>query len=479
MIPLELDAIAAVVGGRLTASAGAPHRTIDRVVTDTRDPELEGALFVALSTASGDGHAHLGAAARGGAAAAIVAAGAETAQDPRTDGLARIVVDDPWRALRALAVEVRRRVDPTVVAITGSYGKTTTKDLALGAIGSMLRTVAAPGSYNNELGVPRTMLLLQHDSEALVAEVGARHVGDIADMAALLAPDVAVVTAVAGVHLEVFGSIDAVARGKRELVEALAGSGTAVLNADDARVAAMAVVAPATVTYSVSGGADVVARSVRLDDAAHALVVVDGPWGEVELHLPLPGRHHVANALAAITAAGVVGVSMEAAAAGIAAASISPWRCEVTRAAGVTILNDAYNASPDTVRAALGLLADLPAIGRRIVVLGEMAELGEEALEAHRGIGAEVAARGIDELVVVAPPDGVARAILEGALAGGSSADRARSVPDADAAARLVTALVRPGDAVLVKASRVGGLERLVDALRASLKGTLAGTAEP
>ncbi|MEY3019322.1 MAG: hypothetical protein RLZZ272_306, partial [Actinomycetota bacterium] len=387
------------------------------------------------------------------------------------DGLARIVVDDTWRALETLAVAVRRQVAPTVIAITGSYGKTTTKDLALGAVAASRPAVAAPGSFNNELGVPRTMLELRTDTEVLIAEVGARHVGDIARMAGLLEPDVAVVTAVAGVHLEVFGTIDDVARGKRELVESLSSAGTAVLNADDPRVAAMAAHAPAVVTYAVGDGADVVARSVRLDEAARARVSVDGPWGSVELRVPLPGRHHVPNALAALTAAGIVGVPMEAAAEGIARAAVSPWRCEVSRVAGVTIVNDAYNASPDTVRAALDLLVDLPVAGRRLAVVGEMAELGDESMEGHRSVGSAAAELGLDVLVVVGGDEGPASGIAEGAEAGGRSSMRIHRVASVEDAVQVLLGTLRAGDAVLVKASRVAGLERVVERLVVMLPG--------
>jgi UDP-N-acetylmuramoyl-tripeptide--D-alanyl-D-alanine ligase len=474
VIALDVAEVAAAVGGRVvpspTAAAGSATvpPLLERVVTDTRDPAVRGALFVALTTDSGDGHAHLAAAARAGAAAALVSEGALASAAP--SDLALIVVDDTWRALRELAVAVHRRVHPTTIAITGSFGKTTTKDLTLGAVGSSLRAIGAPGSFNNELGVPLTMLLVGADTEVLVAEVGARHVGDIAEMAALLEPHIAIVTAVAGVHLEVFGTIDAIARTKRELVEALRADGTAVLNADDPRVAAMAAHAPAAVTFSAAGAGDVVARAVRLDPLAHAIVEVDGPWGATEVRVPLPGRHHVPNVLAALAAAGLAGVPMDAAARGIAGAATSPWRCEVTRADDVTIVNDAYNASPDTVEAALALLEELPASGRRIAVLGGMAELGDASEDAHRGVGAAVARHAIDELVVVAGAEGIA----EGARAAGFDAERIHAVADADAAIELVAATVGPGDVVLVKASRVVGLERVAAALGAPAAGARA-----
>lgn len=463
MIPLDLATIAGIVQGRLIGPADAPTRVVASVSTDTRVDELVRALFVALVTPTGDGHDHLVAALERGAVAALVSDAAAPMAPPSAELLPRIVVDDGWRALRALAVDVRQRVAPSVVAITGSYGKTTTKDLALGAIGAARRTVASRGSYNNELGVPLTMLDLELDSEALVAEVGARHVGDIAAMAALLGPDVAVVTAVAGVHLEVFGSIDDVARGKRELVESLGPKGTAVLNADDPRVLAMAEVAPAVLTYAVGSPADVMARGIRLDDGARAIVDVTSPWGPIEVRVPLAGRHHVGNALAALAAAGLLDVPMQVAAEGIERSAVSPWRCEVTRSGGVTLLNDAYNASPDTVRAALDLLMELPVTGQRVAVLGAMAELGAGSAVAHREIGRAVAERGIDVLVVVGRGDG--DELAAGAREGGLAAGAVRPVDGVEDAARLLAGTVGPGDAVLVKASRVVGLERLVDLL--------------
>lgn len=466
MIALTLAEVSEAVGGRLAPVGRAVGDVvITSVATDSRSTALDGALFVALTTDHGDGHDHVAAALDAGACAAVVA------QVPTDVARERplVVVEDTWRALERLAVAVRRRVDPFTVAVTGSFGKTTTKDLSAAAIGAGRRVIASRASHNNELGVPLTLLALEATTEVLVAEVGARHVGDIAAMAALVEPDVAMVTAVAGVHLEVFGSIEAVARGKRELVESLGPGGTAVLNLDDPRVAAMAAVAPRVLGVSAAAAdgrapaeADVVATAVRLDAGARAVVAARTPWGDTELRLPLPGRHHVVNGLLALAAAGLAGVAPEAAAAGIAGAATSPWRGEVARTAGgATVVNDAYNASPATVRAALGLLLELEGEGRRWAVLGEMAELGDAAPDAHREVGAACAALRIDRLVVV----GAGAAIADGALAAGMDPAHVRRVPDAAAAEGLVAAELAPGDVVLVKGSRVARLERVAEGL--------------
>jgi UDP-N-acetylmuramoyl-tripeptide--D-alanyl-D-alanine ligase len=454
MIRLALAEVVAATGGELLGGpAGAAEVGIDAVTIDSRDVP-PGALFVALRGVRADGHDHAGAAVRSGARAVLV-------QRPLDLPVPQVLVTDVAQALTSLAGEVRRRVAPRTVAITGSVGKTTVKDLTAAAIGAGRVVHAARGSFNNELGVPLTLLGLTDATEVLVAEVGARHLGDIAALAPVVAPDVAIVTAVAGVHLEVFGSIEAVARAKAELVEALPPNGLAILNAADPRVAAMASRAPSVLRAAVDDPtADVTATDVRLDRLARPRATVHTPWGSAELSLPIAGRHHVGNALFAIAAAGALGVDVPAAAGALAAAPVSPWRGEVVEADGVVVVNDAYNASPTAVVAALETLVAVERTGRTLAVLGLMAEIGPTSEAAHEQVGRRVAEIGVDALVVVgADAAGYAR----GARAAG--ARTVHEVADAPAAIDLVSRLVAPGDVVLVKASRVAGLERVAAAL--------------
>ncbi|MTV26165.1 UDP-N-acetylmuramoyl-tripeptide--D-alanyl-D-alanine ligase [Nitriliruptoraceae bacterium ZYF776] len=452
MIPLPLRELAAIVGGTVHGDGDV---TVDVVATDSRALPDGRPLFVALRSDRADGHAFTGAAVTGGAVAVL----AERA--PVDGGVPTVEVGDTWRALRALAGEVRRRIAPRTVAVTGSVGKTTVKDLTAAALATAAPTVASVGSFNNELGVPLTLLALEPRHEMLVAEIGARHVGDIADLAPLVAPDVSVVTAVAGVHLEVFGSIEAVATAKSELVQALRPDGVAVLNADDPRVAAMADLAPRARTYGLERPADVTARDLVLDERARPRFVAVTPWGEVEVAVPIAGRHQASNALAALTAAGELGIDLEAAAAGLAGATVSRWRAEVHEGlAGSTVLNDAYNANPTSVVAAIDTLLTLAARGRAVAVLGEMAEIGDDHDREHERVGRVVAERGVQHLVVVGDR---ARGLADGARAAGL--DAVTVVADADEALAAATAVLREGDVVLVKASRVAGLERVAAGL--------------
>jgi UDP-N-acetylmuramoyl-tripeptide--D-alanyl-D-alanine ligase len=470
VIETELTHLAAVTGGRIVVPGDAERHVVDEVTTDSRAVPPGRTLFVALRGEHADGHDHGGAAVAAGATAVMLE------HEPEGLAVPAVVVADTWTALRRLGHDVRVRVGPTAVAITGSVGKTTVKDLTAAAVAAGRRTHAARGSFNNELGVPLTLCGLRADTEVLVAEIGARHVGDIADLAPLVAPDVAVVTAVAPVHLEVFGTIEAIARAKAELVGSLGPEGTAVLNLADPRVAAMADGAPATITVATDRpDADVHATDVVLDRLAKPRGTAVTPWGEVELRLPVAGRHQLDNALFALAVAGHLGVDLSAAAAALADAPVSPWRGEVTEVAGITLLNDAYNANPTSVVAALRTLVAIERTGRTFAVLGEMAEIGPTAAAEHEGIGRRCAELGVDHLVAVGD---VAAAYAEGvaseAAATGDGPEVTR-VADAGAATAALRDLLVPGDVVLVKASRVAGLERVARDLAETLTGGTEG----
>jgi len=472
MIPLELPDIAGLLGARVVVGPGADapdaatRGRVRAVMTDTRITSSEPALFFALRTSTADGHDHVGAARSSGATAAVVDHVIEDA------GLTQLVVDDVWSALSRLGRHVVDEVGCRVVAITGSYGKTTVKDLTAAALGAERRVTASHASFNNELGVPLTMLGVEPHTEVLVAEAGARSAGDLTVMGRLLAPDVSVITTVGPVHLETFGDEAGVASEKSRLVSALRPGGTAVLNADDPRVLAMARLAPAFVTVSASGGrADVRVDGVTLDERGHAHARLHSPWGAAELSVPLPGAHHLTNALLAVAVAAVEGVDVEAAAAAVAGAGTSPSRSAVSRVGGVTILDDAYNASPPTVLGALETLRSLPCAGRRWAVLGLMAELGSGSAAQHRAVG-RASASAVDELIIVgaAAEEGMLAGIAEAASSGEGRAN-VRVVTDHVEAAALVLADVRRGDTVLFKASRVVTLDRAAAAVAAGLGG--------
>jgi UDP-N-acetylmuramoyl-tripeptide--D-alanyl-D-alanine ligase len=333
--------------------------------------------------------------------------------------------------------------------------------------------VSPPGSYNNDIGMPLTVLSADEATRFLVLEMGARGIGHIARLCALARPDVGVVLNVGSAHLGEFGSADAIAQAKGELVEALPESGTAVLNADDPRVAGMAPRTRARVVTTGRGeGADVRATGVALDDTARARFTLVAGGESHPVALQVVGEHQVANALSAAAAALAAGMTPAAVAGALSAAEPrSRWRMEVTRRPdGVTVVNDAYNANPESMRAALAALTGMPAT-RRVAALGGMAELGPDAAAEHERLGRDAVAAGVDLLVGIGPD---AVGMVSGATAAGArhgegggtdAGARVVSVPDRAAALDLLTEVLVPGDVVLVKASRSNGLEVLAAGL--------------
>jgi len=449
VIPLPLATVAEVVGGELVDEA-AGAREVTGVTIDSRSAG-PGSLFVALRGEHADGHDYIDDALGRGAAGALARAGTTRGQ--------AVVVDDPADALLGLGAWVRDTVDPHVVAITGSSGKTTTKDLVRAAVSAQRRVTANLGSYNNELGVPLTCCEIEADTEVLVAEVGARGIGHIAAMCAVVRPDVAVVTNVGAAHLEMFTDLAGVARAKSELVASLTADGVAVLNADDPLVLGMASATDGrVVTYGTGEDADLRATDIRTDALARPTFTVR----DVAVTVPLPGSHNVSNALAALAAAEACGVDLQAAADALASAAVSRWRMELHHTAGgVTVLNDAYNANPSSMTAAVRTLAAMQADGRRWAVLGHMAELGAGGDQAHERIGQLCAELGLDGLVVTGEN---ARHIHAGAAEVGFPGLLLFAETPDDAVIEL-GARLQPGDVVLVKASRSVGLERVAAAL--------------
>ena len=446
MIPLSLGEIAAVVGGTVKGD-GAVTVTAPAVL-DGREAQ-PGGLFVALVGEQVDGHDYADQAGRVGAVAVL---------GSRPTSLPTVVVEDVQAALQTLAVHVIAglRDALTVVGVTGSQGKTSTKDLVAAVLSSAAPTIATMGSFNNELGVPLTMLRADASTRFLVLEMGARRSGDIAALTGLVAPDIAVVLNVGQAHLSWFGSRDAIAKGKSELVRGMAPGGTAVLNADDPRVAAMRALTDGPVlTFGHAERADVRLTDLTLDRLGRPSCTLRTAAGAAPVVLPLVGAHQAHNAAGAVAAGLAAGVGLDAAAAALATASVSKWRMELrTLAGGATLLNDSYNANPDSARAALDALATIEG-GRRIAVLGAMLELGADSAAEHHAIGQYAAVRAD---VVVAVGEAV-RPLADGA------GERAVALPDNAATVDWLRRHLTSGDVVLVKASRGAYLDEVAAAL--------------
>lgn len=420
-----------------------PDVAVSGLAIDSRVLQ-DGQLFAAVRAAR-DGHDFVVSALGAGAGAVLVERG-----EVVPEGGTGIVVDDVSDALMRLARVARERLPDRVVGVTGSVGKTTTKDLLASVLSRRYVTTASEKSFNNEIGVPLTLANAPEGTEASVVEMGARGAGHIALLCELARPTVGLVTTVEGVHTELMGGLEQIALAKGELIEALPESGLAVLNADVRLVAGMSARTSARVlTFGRSG--EVRAREVVVDEELRPSFVLVSPWGEAAVRLGIRGEHNVANALAAAAVGLGLDVPVAEVAAGLQEATSSPWRMDLRRApGGLMVLNDAYNAGPASMAAALRALAALPLPdgGRRVAVLGLMAELGEDAPLEHQDIATLAEDLGIELLAVGTDLYGVG--------------------PFADVEAVVGALRVRAlgeGDAVLVKGSRVAGLEQVAAAL--------------
>lgn len=460
---LSIDDVAAATSG---TAAGAPPSgaTVSGVSIDSRTI-LPGELFVAIRGPRFDGHDFLASAAARGAAAAVV-----STDVPAPPGLPLVRVADTTRALGDLAHHVRTQAGVSVVGITGSVGKTTTKDMTAALLTSRGAVLKTEGNLNNQFGLPLTLLRLRPEHTAVVLEMGMSAPGEIRALSRLAAPDVAVITRVAPVHLEFFPSVEAIARAKAEILEGLAPSGTAVLNGDDPRVRELE---PRPGTRVVRFGRDrrhdVSAENWR-GTAFGMRFDMRIAGTTVDVALPLAGTHFVENFLAAAATAWVLGVPPQTI--GDVATGLRParHRGEVLRLGeGVVLIDDSYNSSPEALAAAVTALSLVPG-HRRVAVLGDMLELGPTAPAFHRASGLALAGR-VDAIVGVGA---LAREILAGAREGGLPSSALVSFDDAAAAAAAVLTFVRPGDAVLVKGSRGVHLESVVDAIAARFGGAPA-----
>jgi UDP-N-acetylmuramoyl-tripeptide--D-alanyl-D-alanine ligase len=452
----DVEWVARACGGTVL---GPPLAGFDRFVRDSR-ADVRGACFVALRGENHDGHDFLPAVLAAGAAAVLVEAGRPGPAE--LGAAAAVVVPDVVRALGDIARAHRRRSSARVLGLTGSCGKTTTKDMLRSILSRVGPTLATAGNLNNHIGVPFTLFELRPEHRFAVVEMGCNHPGEIAALAAIVEPEVGLITCVAPAHLEGLGSLDGVARAKGELFAALDRPGaTAVVNLEDPRVAALPTGRARRLTVGSAAAADARVGEVATkgDRQAFILVLPDGKTADVLLELP--GRHMVLDAALAAAAAWAVGASASAVSEGLAAVAAGKHRGEIhTSSRGVVVLDDTYNANPGSVRAALEALAGLPGPGRKVAVLGEMLELGAAAAEMHRQVGEAAGRAGIGLLLCAGPS---ARHTVDGARAAGLADETTTAYADTEALLEALGGRLRSGDRVLVKGSRGMRMERVVE----------------
>ncbi|MFN8035900.1 MAG: UDP-N-acetylmuramoyl-tripeptide--D-alanyl-D-alanine ligase [Acidimicrobiia bacterium] len=465
---LNVGEVARITGGEVVA--GSPDTVVTSFTNDSREV-VPGACFLALRDHR-DGHDFVRDAFRAGAAAALV----ERVPDGVRGGAHALVrVPGVVAALAALGRDARDRLpSATVVGITGSAGKTSTKDLTVAALSRTLAAHANVASFNNEIGLPMTLLHAPATTEVLVTEMGARFAGNIRDLCDIARPTVGVITHVGLAHAEHLGGPEGVAAVKGELLEALPASGLAVLNADDPSTPELAARSVAGILYvglGASSEGDVRVRDVELDDGLRARFHLESPWGSGSIRLGVRGEHQVVNAAMGAAVALSLGVPFDELATGLESATASGGRLQLDRAeSGLVVLDDTYNASPTSMAAALRSLVRVPVAGARIAVLGEMRELGPHAVVEHTAIGRLAVELGVDCVIAVGGTE--AMAALAGAVV--SAGGRCERVPEAGAVGPVLAAQMGPADAVLVKASRAVRLEPVAEGLRTGAIGVRA-----
>jgi UDP-N-acetylmuramoyl-tripeptide--D-alanyl-D-alanine ligase len=453
MDPTTLDLIARWSGGTLIA--GSHATTVTTVCTDSRALKA-GDCFVALRGEKFDGHAFIDGAATRGAAVAIV----EEVKAGLPPGFAVIQVANTLRALQQLASHYRRSLSLQVVGITGSNGKTTTKDATASVLAQHFQVTRTEGNFNNHIGLPLTMLRARGSDQVGVFELGMNHAGEIAPLAEMALPDVGIITNIGIAHIEHLGTREAIAQEKGMLAEALQPSGTLILSAHDEFTKSIAARTRADIVLAGIDAGDVQATNLRPHfNGTHFELRADSR--SVEAEIPVPGEHMVRNAVLAAAAGRVFGLSLEACAAGLRDFQLTKGRLEHKIVRGLQILDDTYNANPDSMSAALRTLASLPAAGRRIAVLGRMGELGAESEPGHRRVGEAAAREHIDCVIGVGEE---AQWIADTASRGG--VERVLKVGTNEEATQALRELAKPGDIVLVKGSRSARMERIVEGLQ-------------
>jgi UDP-N-acetylmuramoyl-tripeptide--D-alanyl-D-alanine ligase len=450
MNPTTLSQIAKFAGGPLSSKGTV---VIDKISTDSRMLK-RGQLFVALRGENFDGHNFVEAAAKKGAAGAIVESD-WAGKVPKNFPLIR--TRDTLRAYQTLALNYRKSLSLKVVAITGSNGKTTTKDFTAAVLVRRFRVAKTEGNFNNHVGLPRTILEATAEDELAVWEIGMNHPGEVAALARLALPDVAMITNIGVAHIEFMGSREAIAEEKGALVEAVSPDGTVILNADDPFTKRIAARARVKVILAGTTAGTIRAGEISQTENGTDFTILEGAH-RCRAQLPVPGLHMVQNALLAVAVGRIFGLSLEDCAAGLIAAPLAKARLQIKEIGGVEFIDDTYNANPDSMKAALRTLAELPADGKRIAVLGEMKELGSQSEQGHREVGETAASFGIDRLIAIG---NVAAAIAEAAEhAGLKNSAVVRSTSEA---VELLREIAAPGDLILIKGSRAARTEQVIE----------------
>jgi UDP-N-acetylmuramoyl-tripeptide--D-alanyl-D-alanine ligase len=450
MNPLALSQIAQFAGASLSSGDGTV--VINKVSTDSRMIR-PGELFVALRGENFDAHDFVESTAKSGAAGALVNRN-WNGHVPKNFALIRAT--DTLHAYQQIAANYRRSLTLKVLAITGSNGKTSTKDFAASVLARKFRVAKTEGNFNNHVGLPRTILEATSDDKLAVWEIGMNHPGEIAALSKIAAPDAAIITNIGLAHIEFMGSPEAIAGEKGALAEAVGPQGTVILNADDPFSKEIAVRTRAKVVFAGTTGGTVRAIEIRQSADGSEFTILEGAH-RCRAQLPVAGVHMVQNALLAIAAGRAFGLSIEECAAGLAAAPLTKARLQIKEVGGVQFLDDSYNANPDSMKAALRTLVELDAEGKRIAVLGEMRELGVESERGHREVGETAASLGVDQLITVGD---TAEMIAQAARAAGL--EKVSAVRSTDEAAELIGEIAGPGDLVLIKGSRAARTEEVI-----------------
>jgi UDP-N-acetylmuramoyl-tripeptide--D-alanyl-D-alanine ligase len=451
MDSLSLAQIAKLAGGSI--STDDTSVLVSRISTDSRTLRA-GDLFVPLRGENFDGHKFIEQAAERGAAGAMVD---ETWKGKAPRGFALIRVANTLVGYQTLAANYRAKLPLKVIAITGSNGKTSTKDFVAATLAKKFRVTKTEGNFNNHVGLPQTILAAHREDEIAVWEIGMNHPGEIAALAKLTAPDVAIITNVGIAHIEFMGSREAIAEEKGALAEAVAATGTLILNADDVFSESIAKRTHAKVLLAGIENGAVRATDISQHSTGSEFTILEGAH-RCRAQLPVPGIHMVQNAVLAIAAGRVFGLSLEECAVGLASTPLTKARLQIREIDGIQFIDDSYNANPDSMKAALRTLVELDAEGRRIAVLGEMGELGAESERGHREVGEAAAELRIDELIAVgAAGAGIANAAHNAGL------ENSVTVDSADEAAERLGKSAAPGDLILVKGSRSARMERVLE----------------
>jgi UDP-N-acetylmuramoyl-tripeptide--D-alanyl-D-alanine ligase len=451
MDPLTLSQIAQFAAALLSPGNGTV--LINKISTDSRTIK-PGELFVGLRGENFEGHDYIEAAARAGASGALVDL---NWQGSIPGNFALLRAADTLQAYQNLAANYRKSLPLKVLAITGSNGKTSTKDFAASVLARKFRVTKTEGNFNNHVGLPRTILEATSDDEIGVWEIGMNHPGEIAALSKIAAPDAAIITNIGVAHIEFMGSREAIATEKGALAETVGPQGTVILNADDRFSEGIAKRTRARVVSAGMTGGSVRAIEIRQSAEGSEFTIVEGAH-RCRAQLPVAGSHMVQNALLAVAAGRAFGLSIEECAAGLAAAPLTKARLQIKEIGGVQFLDDSYNANPDSMKAALRTLVELDAEGKRIAVLGEMRELGTESERGHREVGETAATLGVDQLITIGE---TAEMIAEGARTAGL--DKISSARSTSEAAKLLGEIAEPGDLVLIKGSRGARTEEVIE----------------